>query len=458
MKNQENKLQTLAEKTIAYGTQKADHIEVLIQNSFEIGCEINLGQMNKAMKSQDGGASVRCVLGKRQGSAFTNRINELTLQETVKRALAAAKASTSDKTWKGFPEKSKYTPISGTWDETIPETDPSVFVDMTTEMGKKVVAHDSSIILAEAGTGSFFGWSAYANSNGIAIADRGTGVFAYTALVAPTPSGMTPQVWTADVNRTFKLDIDFVVDTTVRDVLLAKKTAKGESGKGTTLFGGFALGDLLIHAALPSMMGNNIVRKKSRLIDKKGQNIASKILSLYDDGRYPNGYASGLFDGEGVPRQTTTMIEKGKLHSFLWDTYWGQRHDQPSTGNASRQLREGLVAIGITNMVIPAGKNSLEDMVSDISTGYLVKGLQGAHSSNEATGDFSVVANPAFRIEGGVLVGAVHGLMLAGNAFDLLKKVEEIGNDVRPYFVGGVGALITPTLKFKDIQIVAKAN
>jgi PmbA protein len=112
----------------------------------------------------------------------------------------------------------------------------------------------------------------------------------------------------------------------------------------------------------------------------------------------------------------------------------------------------------MTNMVIPPGKKSFEDMISDVSSGYLVKGLQGAHSSNEETGDYSVVANPAFRIVDGELTGAVHGLMLAGNAFEFFKQLEEIGNDVRPYFVGGTGALITPTLKFSDVQIVAKAD
>jgi PmbA protein len=414
--------------------------------------------MSKALKSQNGGASVRCVIGSQRGSAFTNRIDESTLQETVRRAIAAAKASTPDKTWKGFPQPTRYSPITGTWDDAILEADPGVFVDMTTEMGEKVKKQDSSIILAEAGTGSFYGWSAYANSNGVAIADRGTGVYAYTALVAPTPSGMTPQVWTADVSRTLKLDLDFVVDATVRDVLLAKKSAQGETGKESVLFGGFALGDLLLHAALPSFMGNNIVRGKSRLIDKKGELIASKVLTVHDDGRFPNGYATGLFDGEGVPRQTTTIIKNGKLHSFLWDSYWGQQNGESSTGNAARLLREGLVAIGMTNMVIPPGKKSLDDMISEISSGYLVKGLQGAHSSNEETGDFSIVANPAFRITDGKLTGAVHGLMLAGNAFDFFQQVEEIGSDVRPYFAGGSGSLVTPTLKFSDIQIVAKAD
>ncbi len=97
-------------------------------------------------------------------------------------------------------------------------------------------------------------------------------------------------------------------------------------------------------------------------------------------------------------------------------------------------------------------------MIGDIKSGYLIKGLQGAHSSNQETGDYSVVGNPAFRIIDGELKGAVHGLMLAGNAFELIKKADKIGSDVRSYLVGAGGSLIAPSIQFNDVQIVAKAD
>lgn len=457
MKDRQNTLLSLADKTIAFGSKKVDHLEVLIQDNYEVGCELMLGQINKAIKSQEAGASIRCVIRQRIGSAFTNSLDEATLKKTVNRAIAAAKASTPDKTWKDFPQKLKVSKISGTWDDSIPEKDPSVFVDIVTKIGKQISERDSSIIIGEAGTGGFYGWTAYANTNGVALSDKGTGVFAYAVLVAPTNSGMTPGVWSIDVNRKFDLDLDYVVNNTVNKVLLAKKTAKGQTESGTVIFGAEALGELLYFALLDSIKGENIVREKSKLADKLDDTIASKILTLTDDGLQKGAYATSLFDGEGVPRQTTLIIEKGKLRSFLWNCYWAQRHGVKSTGNASRNLRTGVVDIAPTNMIIPGGKRSREDMLSDISSGYLIQGLQGAHSSNRETGDYSVVGNPAFRIEDGELTGAVHGLMLAGNAFELLKKAVEVGSDVRSHLIGG-SSLIGPSIQFNDIQVVAKAD
>ena len=103
-------------------------------------------------------------------------------------------------------------------------------------------------------------------------------------------------------------------------------------------------------------------------------------------------------------------------------------------------------------------KPSLEDMISDIKTGYLIKGTQGSHSSNQETGDYSIVGNPAFRIEDGNLVGAVHGLMLAGNAFEFIKKAGKVGSDVRAHLSNGGGSIIGPSVQFSDIQVVAKAD
>lgn len=458
MKDQQSTLLDLAEKTIAYGLNKVDQIEVLIQNNYEIGVEINLGQINKAIKLQDVGASIRCVLRQRLGSAFTNRLNLATIKKTVNRAIAAAKASTPDETWRDFPGKASYPQLSDVWDDSIPEKDPSVYVDLTKTIGNRITERDSSIIIGEAGSGGFFGWNAYANSNGIATSDRGTGVYAYADIVARTDSGMTPSITSIDVNRNFHLDLDYVVDEAVVYVLLAKKQAKGATESGTVVFSPQGIGGILGHAFLPALMGENVVRKKSVLASRKDELVASKLLSVTDTGLISGGYGTSLFDGEGTPRQKTSLIEKGKLRSFLWNNYWAQRHGVSSTGNATRNLRTGVVDTTPTNMVIEGGKRSLEDMIGDIKSGYLIKGLQGAHSSNKETGDYSVVANPAFRIENGELTGAVHGLMLAGNAFEFLKKVEVIGSDVRSYLAGPVGSLIAPSIQFANIQVVAKAD
>ena len=270
MKDRQNELMGFAEKTIAYGSKNVDKIEVYIQDHFEIGGEVNLGQINKATKSQDSGVSIRCVIGKRLGSAFTNVLNQATLNQAVDRAIAAAKASTPDEAWEDFPRKSRYPEVKGTWDDAIIDKDPADFVIMALNLTKDIAARDKSIIIGEAGTGGAYGWSAYANSNGISISDRVTLVYAYAELVAPTPTGMTPGVFALDVKRNFNLDLDYVVENSVRDVQLAKQTAKGETGKDNIIMANNALGSLIYYTLIPAIRGENVVRGKSVLAERRG--------------------------------------------------------------------------------------------------------------------------------------------------------------------------------------------
>ena len=158
-----------------------------------------------------------------------------------------------------------------------------------------------------------------------------------------------------------------------------------------------------------------------------------------------------MADDEGVPRQRTPIIENGVLRSFIWDTYWANRMGVKSTGNAKRNKRQGLVEISTSNVVIEPGDRDISEIMSDIKYGFYIRGVQGAHSSNPESGDFSIVGNPAMLIEDGKMVGAVHGLMVSGNAFDLLKQVHEIAKTPL-----NLQTWIGPEIIFKDVSIVAK--
>lgn len=456
MNDQCNELLAVAEKIIALGSKQVDQIEVLVRNTFNIDANVALGQIKTAEKTRETGVAIRCIADNRLGCAFTNRFDKDTLEKTVREAKSSAECSTPDKAWKDLPTKATYRPVGEVWDPSILEKEPSIFVDLLSDMIRKTLAHNKDIIVGQAGIGVSYGWNAYANSNGVDVADRGTRAFVYLGIVAPTPTGgMTPSIFESDISRSFDLDIDQVVNRGVQYVELAREPAKGETGFGTVIFMGNALGELLYYSFFPSILGENVVRKKSAIAACKDDLIASPNLSIIDNGLQPRCFRTSLFDDEGVPKQVTPIIEKGKLRSFLWDNFWANRHDEKSTGNAQRNLRTGVVRIQPTTIVIPNNKGALRDLISDVDSGYLVKGLQGAHSSNQDTSDFSVVANPCFRIMDGQLTGCVNGLMLAGKAFQLIQQVDSVGGDTREFFLPDT-AFYGPSVRFTNLQIIAK--
>jgi PmbA protein len=446
----------LAEEIVASGSGEVDQIEVLTQDTYNINADVALGQLKTAAKTQEAGAAIRCIIGQRLGCAFTNRLDKRSLKKTVTQAIKAAKGSTEDEEWKNLPTETQYGRVHDVWDDAIPEKEPGIFIELLADMTKRTMAQNQDAIVGQAGIGASYGWSAYANSNGIAVSDRGTMAFVYLGVVAPTPSGsMTPAIFESDLSRCFKLDIDRVIERAGRYLQLARKPARGETGPGNVTVMGNALGELLYYAFYPSISGENVVRAKSVLASQEGERVASEDFSLIDDGIKPGAFRTALFDDEGVPRRTTPIIEQGTLKSFLWNSYWANRANRESTGNAHRNLRTGVVSIQPTTISVPKGESSFDELISDVTSGYLVKGFQGAHSSNQDTCDYSVVANPCFRIEKGQLTGCVHGLMLAGNALNLIKQVHRVGDDIHEYFLEN-SAFHGPSIQFTDTQVIAK--
>jgi PmbA protein len=114
-------------------------------------------------------------------------------------------------------------------------------------------------------------------------------------------------------------------------------------------------------------------------------------------------------------------------------------------------MRQGLVEIAPSNTVVEPGGRDIRDIVSEIEHGYLIRDVQGAHSSNPESGDFSMVGNPAILIEDGEMVGAVHGLMVSGNVYELLNGAVEVAET--PIVLEG---LIGPEIVFEDVGVIAR--
>ncbi len=186
----------------------------------------------------------------------------------------------------------------------------------------------------------------------------------------------------------------------------------------------------------PSFSAENIDKKKSMLVDRKGQRIASEALTLMDDGLYPGGYSSVPFDAEGIPSQKTTLIDHGHFESALYDISAAAKAGCEPTSSSSRSL-QSAPHLDHSNLYIEPGKKSMAELMSPIEDGILITHLMGLHTANAITGDFSLGAN-GVRIQKGKLAEPVRGFAIAGNLLTLLQRVTEFGSDLR--FFGSTGA------------------
>jgi len=195
-----------------------------------------------------------------------------------------------------------------------------------------------------------------------------------------------------------------------------------------------------------------VQRKQSPYHGKKGETVASEILTIVDDGTMPLGVNSRKMDGEGVPSQPTTIVEQGVLQNFLYDSYTANKDGVESTGNALRGF-DNLPTPGATNFIIKegakGGKASKDEIIGELREGLFVTDVIGAHTASRASGDYSVVAQNAFGIKNGDLF-PVKQVMIAGNMQEMLQHIEMLGDDTQQIY-----NVVSPSLKVSVVQVVA---
>lgn len=168
--------------------------------------------------------------------------------------------------------------------------------------------------------------------------------------------------------------------------------------------------------------GRNVQRNVSPLCGKLGQKIFDEKISIIDDGTLRYGLNTAPLDGEGVPRQKTSIIEKGILHNFIYDLQTASLMKVKSTGNASRTF-DIPPSPATTNLIIEPGDTNYNEMIEDLKEGIIVDQVIGKGQSNILRGEVIFSVTLGFKVEKGEIVGRIEGVMIAGNVYEALNNV-----------------------------------
>ncbi len=413
---------------------------------------IELGQISKTNRIIDRGLGLRIVSNKAIGFAYTNILDDQKAVEgVIAGALSAAMASKPDPDWKGLPQMKPYVKTAKTFDKKIVALTPEELVSVAAVMLDAAVQVDKRVFAIEGGVGAGYVSSAIANSNGVSGFDRGTVVECSLATLAKEADTVTPMCFEFNAARNYNFDAAWVGREAAKLSVSALKTKSVETKSGKVILTQFALQELFAYTLINAIRGDSVQRGQSPFKGKIGEKVASENLTIYDDGLFVGGLRTSIFDAEGVPHQKTPVIEKGVLRNFLYDNYSAKKDDVESTGNASRAGYLSTPGIDPTNFHITQGNKTSEEMLSEINDGLIVYYLQGAHSSNPVSGEFSVVATPAWKIKDGKITHCSRGVMLAGNIFELLKNISVVGGNERQ-----MGQLISPWLQVENVRVIGK--
>jgi PmbA protein len=182
----------------------------------------------------------------------------------------------------------------------------------------------------------------------------------------------------------------------------------------------------LLKLLFDAMNGEDVLLRNSFLVDKLGKKLFPDKITVMDD-PFMSGYIGSYpFDGEGMNGMTKAAIEKGKLMTYLHNSYSAGKLNMALTGNASREIS---AAPGVTcgNFYLQPGRGTMTDLLLEMKKGLLVEDLFTS-GMNDVTGNFSFGCS-GFLVEKGKIGAPVKEITVAGNILELFKNVLEIADD-----------------------------
>lgn len=432
----------------------AEEAEAFLSIVSGTSIDIERGQIVRSIKRMDQGLGVRTVYRKAVGFSYINTLTIKNIEEAAARALRAARASRPDKNWLNFPSPRRCGETRGTYDKKVVAVSSDELVETAAVMLGAVEAYDKRVLAVAGVVGTSLSYTVVVNSHGVEAFDMGTAVGCSMETIARDGADVTPACFELNAERVYDIDPEGVGTEAARQAVSSLKARKIESGVFPVIFAQAAFRSLIYYTLINAVKADYVQRERSALKDKIGEKVASELVTVYDDGLLDGGLLTRKFDGEGVPCKKTLVIDKGVLKNFLYDNYTANKSGAESTGNASRT---GLAPYASTpvleasNFKFTGGDSTPEELVGEVEEGLLVYGLQGAHSSNPESGEFSVVATPVWKIEGGNVAYAVRGAMLTGVVFDVLRNVSALGSNVRK-----LGQLVAPWIRVENVRAVGR--
>jgi PmbA protein len=430
----------------------AQEAEAFLNISSGTSIDIERGQIIRSTKSTDQGLGVRTIHKKAMGFSYTNTLTINNIKETATRAFKAAKASRPDKNWGKFPSQEDFSTPKKTFDKRIVDVSFDDLVKMSLDMLGTVEGYDKRIMAVDGGVAKSVFSKIVVNSHGIEASDVGTAIGCSMETIARDGGDITPVCYETDIERVYDINPVNVGAEAARQAVSALKAKKMGSGMFSIIFTQAAFHSLLYYTAINAVKADYIQRERSAFKNRIGKQVASAIVTVHDDGLLEGGLLTRKFDGEGVPCQKTLIIEKGVLKNFIYDNYTANKAEVASTGNASRSGVSPYAStpnLAASNFKFKEGNKSPEDLIGELQKGLIVYGVQGAHSSNPESGEFSVVATPVWEIENGSITHPVRKVMLTGVFFDILKNVSALGNNVSKR-----GHLVAPWIRVENVKTI----
>ncbi|MEO0945910.1 MAG: metalloprotease TldD [Pseudomonadota bacterium] len=220
------------------------------------------------------------------------------------------------------------------------------------------------------------------------------------------------------------------VDEALRQALVNLDAVPAPAGELDVVLGAGWPGILLHEAVGHGLEGDFNRKKTSAFAGLMGEMVASKGVTVVDDGTIHDRRGSLSVDDEGTPTNRTVLIDDGRLVGFMQDRQNARLMGVEPTGNGRRESYAHIPMPRMTNTIMLNGHHEPDEIISSVKKGLYAVSFGGGQV-DITSGKFVFECTEAYMLEDGKVGAPVKGAMIIGNGPDAMRKVPMIGNDMK---------------------------
>ena len=386
--------------------------------------------------TNDGGLGISVYVGKHKGSASTADLSMEALALAVEKAVDIAKYTSEDPCTgladaeliaTEFPDLDLYHPVP---------LDPQQAIKTAVAAESAALDYDPRITNSDgASYNANMGMRVYGNTHGI-NAGYTSSRYSLSCMVIASDKDDMQRDYAYTVSRdASKLDSAEAVGLEAAQCTVARLGAQKIKTATVPVLIDKQLASSLFGHYVGAISGGSLYRRSSFLLDKLGSQVFPEWLNIVERPHLKGGLASSNFDHEGVATKDMTIVDGGKLSTYLYTSYSARKLNTVTNGHAG----------GIHNWIISDSGQSDAELLKTMGTGLYVTEMMG-QGVNIVTGDYSRGA-AGFWVENGVIQYPVHEVTIAGTLQEMFANIVAIGAERDARGSVSTGAVLLEKMK-----------
>jgi TldD protein len=419
-------LQRVLDEALSRGGEFA---EVFVEDRTTSSAMLDQRRVEELSSGRDRGAGIRVVVGETTGFAHTADLSQRGLLAAAQAAAAVAREGG------GGVREIALGPLLDHPSHAVVlpgDVDKAKKIELLLHADDVARSEGSSITQVQVGFGDSSRRFVVANSDGVFASDHQVRTRFNISCIATGDTGMQTGYRPIAGTRGFELLTPEAVGDAARRAArqaITKLDARpAPSGDLPVVLAGGSGGILFHEACGHGLEADAVLKQASVYAGKVGQQVASPLVTLVDDGTVLGEWGYLAVDDEGRPGTRNVLIENGILTDYMWDLLRARKQGRTSSGNGRRQSYQHLPMVRMTNTYLLEGDADADEIVAQTPRGVYVAQLGGGQV-NTATGDFVFGMTAAFMIENGQITAPLRDCNLIGNGPEVLARVDAVAGD-----------------------------